>query len=152
MGLHRDQCLVVEGHPSLPVGVVFVSLLFQDWCWFGLVRPAEGLFQEPNEVCALEVRPRHCLQCGALGGVVGDSGLAEGVDPGGGFRRRWLLGIGGPGGRPFLARAPSGVEEVDDTLSCECIAAPLLGLWQGSCGVSLAHVLSPHEVLFVGGA
>ena len=25
--------------------------------------------------------------------------------------------------------APSGVEDVDDALSCRCLAVPLLGLW-----------------------
>ena len=44
--MHRDRRLVVEGHPPLPVGVIFVPLQVQDWCQFGLVRSAEGLLQE----------------------------------------------------------------------------------------------------------
>ena len=69
--MYRVRLLVVEGHPSLPVGVVFVPLWIQDRCWFGLVRPAEGLFQERKEVYSLGMRPGHGLQCGSLGGVVG---------------------------------------------------------------------------------
>ena len=67
--MHRDRRLVVEGHPPLPVGVRFVPLQVQDRCWFELVRSAEGLLQEPQEVCALRVWPGHGLQCGGLGGV-----------------------------------------------------------------------------------
>ena len=52
MGMHRDRRLVVEGHPPLPVGVIFVPLRLQDRCRFGLVRSAEGLLQEPQEVRA----------------------------------------------------------------------------------------------------
>ena len=40
-------------------------------------------------------------------------------------------GFWGPvvgGGGPCPALAPSGVEEVDDALSCGCLAVPLLGL------------------------
>ena len=59
--MHRDQRLVVEGHPSLPLGVVLVPLRVQDRCRFGLVRSAEGLLQEPQEVCALGVWPWHGL-------------------------------------------------------------------------------------------
>ena len=128
MGMYRDRCLVVEGYPPFPVGVIFVPLWVQDWCWFGLVRFAEGLLQEPQEVCALGVRPGHGLQCGGLGGVVGDRGLVEDVDAGVGFRRRRFLGTGSWGGGPCPALAPSGVEEVDDALSCGCPAVPLLGL------------------------
>ena len=53
VGVYGDCCLVVKGHPSLPVGLVFVPLSVQDWGRFGLVRPMEGLFQEPEKVCAL---------------------------------------------------------------------------------------------------
>ena len=150
--MHRDRRLVVEGHPLLPVGVVFVPLRVQDRCLFGLVLSAEGLFQGSKEVCTLEVPPGHGLQCGGLGGVVGDLGLLEDVDAGVGLRRRWMLGIGGCGGGPFPARAPSSVEEVDDTLSCGCLAVPLLGLGQGPCIVDLARVLGAGQVLCVGGA
>ena len=87
MGMHRDQRLVVEGHPPLRVGVIFVPLRVQDRCWFGLVRSAEGLLQEPQEVCALGVWPGQGLQCGGLRGVVGDRRLVEDVDAGVGFRR-----------------------------------------------------------------
>ena len=52
---------MVEGHPPLPVGVIFVPHRVQDRCWFGLVRSAEGLLQEPQEVCTLGVWPRHGL-------------------------------------------------------------------------------------------
>ena len=126
--MYRDRRLVVEGYPPFPVGVIFVSLWVQDRCWFGLVRFAEGLLQEPQEVCALGVRPGHGLQCGGLGGVVGDRGLVEDVDAGVGFCRRRFLGTGSWGGGPCPALAPSGVEEVDDALSCGCPAVPLLGL------------------------
>ena len=51
--MYRDRRLVVEGYPPFPVGVIFVPLRVQDRCWFGLVRSAEGLLQEPQEVCAL---------------------------------------------------------------------------------------------------
>ena len=61
VGMHRDRRLVVEGHPSLPVGVVLVPLRDKDRCRFGLVRSAEGLLQEHQEVCALGVWPRHGL-------------------------------------------------------------------------------------------
>ena len=61
MGMHRDRRLVVEGHPPLPVGVMLVPLRVQDRCRFGLVHFAEGLVQEPQEVCALGVWPRHGL-------------------------------------------------------------------------------------------
>ena len=74
------------------------------------------------------VRPGHGLQRGGLCGVVGDRGFVEYVDVGVGFRRRRLLGTGSCGGRPCPARNPSGVEEVDDTLSCGRLAIPLLGL------------------------
>ena len=97
-------------------------------CWFGLVRSAEHLLQEPQEVCALGVRPGHGLQCGGLGGVVGHRGLVEDVDAGVGFRRCRFLGTGSWGGGPCPALAPSGVEEVDDALSCGRLAVPLLGL------------------------
>ena len=60
--MHRDRRLVVDGHPSLPVGVVFITLRVQDRCRFGLVCSAEGLFQNPKEVCTLGVGPRHGLQ------------------------------------------------------------------------------------------
>ena len=63
-----------------------------------------------------------------------------------------LLGTGGRGGGPFPARAPSGVEEVHETLSCGCLAVPLLGLGQGPCVVDLARVLGAGEVLCRGGA
>ena len=59
--MHRDRRLVVEGHPPLPVGVILVPLLVQDRCRFGLVCSVEGLLQEPQEVCALAVWPRHGL-------------------------------------------------------------------------------------------
>ena len=150
--MYRDRCLVVEGHPSLLLGVVFVPLQVQNRCWLGQVKPAEGLFREPKEVCALGAWPGHGLQCGGLGGVLGDRGLVEDVDAGVGFRRRWLLGIGGPGDGPSPARAPSGVEEVDDTLGCGRLAASLLGLCQRPCDVDLARVLGAGEVLYVGGA
>ena len=143
---------MVGGHPSLPVGVVFVPIRIQDRCWFRLLRPAEDLFPEAKEVCALGVWPWHGPRCGGLGGVVRDRGLVEDDDAGVGFRRRWLLGIGGRRGGPSLARAPSGVEEVDDTLSWRRLAAPLLGLWQGPCVVNLACVLGAGEVLCDGGA
>ena len=110
------------------MGVIFVPLRVQDWCWFGLVRSAEGLLQEPQEVCALRVWPRHGLQCGGLGGVVGDRGLVEDVDAGVGFHRCRFLGTGRWGGVLCPALAPSGVEEVDDPLSCWCLAVPLPGL------------------------
>ena len=133
--MHRDRCLVVEGHLSLPVGVVFVLIRVQDRCWFGLARPAEGLFQERKEVFALGVRPGHSLQSGGHGGVIGDRGPREDVDAGVGFRRRWLLGIGGSGGGPLPARAPSGVEEVDDTLSCRPPCGSASGALTGAmCG------------------
>ena len=149
--MHRDLRPLVEGHPSLPVGVVFLPLRVQEWCCFGLVRPAEGLFQEPKEVCAFGMRPGHGLQYGGLGGVVGDRRLVEDVDAGVGFRRRWLLGTGGCGGGLFPGWAPSGVEEVDDTLTCGCLADPLLGLGQGRYLVDLARVLGAGEVLCVRG-
>ena len=152
IGMHRDQCLVVEGHSWLPVGVVFVLLQVQEWCWFGLVCPAEGLFQEPKEVRALGVRPGHGLQCGGLGRVVGHRGLVEDVDAGFSFRRCWWLGIRGRGGGSFPARALSGVKKVDDTLSRGRLAAPLLGLWQGPCVMDFACVLVAGEVLCVRGA
>ena len=126
--MHRDRRLVVEGQPRLPVGVIFVPLRVGDRCRFGLVRSAEGLLQEPQVVCALGAWPRHGLQCGGLGGVVGDRRLVEDVDAGVGFRRCRLLGTGSCGGGPCPARAPSGVKEVDDGLSCGCLAVPLLGL------------------------
>ena len=126
--MHRDRRLVVEGHPLFPVGVIFIPLRVQDRCRFGIVCSAEGLPQEPQESCALGVWPGHGLQCGCLGGVVGDRRLVEDVDAGLGFRRCWLLGTGSSGGGPRPARAPSGVEEVDDALSCGCLAVPLLGL------------------------
>ena len=44
VGVYRDQCLVVEGHASLLMGLVFVPLWFPDRRWFGLVCPAEALF------------------------------------------------------------------------------------------------------------
>ena len=88
----------------------------------------------------------------AFVGFVGDRGLIEDVDAGVGFRRRWLLGTDGCGGGPFLARALSGVEEVDDTLSCGCLAVPFLGLGQGQCVVDLTRVLGAGEVLCVEGA
>ena len=119
---------MVEGYPPLPVGVIFVPLRDKDRCRFGLVCSAEGLFPEPKEVCALGVLPGHGLQCGALGGVVGDRWFVDDVDAGVGLRRRRLLGTGSCGGGPCPARAPSGVEEVDDTLSCGRLAVPLLGL------------------------
>ena len=139
-------------YPFFPVGVVFVPLRVQDWCWLGPVRPAEGLFEEPKEVCALALRPGHGLQCGGLGGVVGDRGLIEDVDAGVGFRRRWLLGVGDRGGGPLTARALSGVEEVNDTVSCGCLATLPLGLWQRPCIVDFARVLGAGDVLCVGGA
>ena len=126
--MHRDRRLVVEGHPPLPVGVIFVRLRVQDRCWFGLVRSAEGLLQEPQEVCAFGVWPGHGLQCGGLGGVVGDRRLVEDVDAGVGFRWCRFLGTGSWGGGTCPALAPSGVEEVDEALSCGCLAVPLLGL------------------------
>ena len=46
--MYSDRCLVVEGYPPFPVGVIFVPLWVQDWCWFGLVCFAEGLLQEPK--------------------------------------------------------------------------------------------------------
>ena len=128
VGMHRDRLLVVEGHPPLPVGMKCVLLRVQDQCRFGLVRSAEGLLQEPQEVCASGVWPGHGLQCGGLVGVVGDRGLVEDVDAGAGFRRRRSLGTGSFGGGPCPARALSGVEEVDAALSCGCLGVPLLGL------------------------
>ena len=119
---------MVEGHPPLPVGDIFFPLRVQDRCRLGLVCSAVGLPQEPQEVCALGVWPGHGLQCGGLGEVVGDRGLVEDVDAGVGFRRRRFLGTSSCGGGPCPARAPSGVEEVDDALSCGCLAVPLLGL------------------------
>ena len=83
--MHRDRRLVVEGHALLPVGVIFVHLQVQDRCRFRLVRSAEGLPQERQEVCALRVWPGHGLQCGGLGRVVGDRGLVEDVDAGVGW-------------------------------------------------------------------
>ena len=77
------------------------------------------------------VPPWHGLQCGGLGGVLGDRGLVEDINAGMGFRMSWLLGTGGCGGGLFPARASSGVEELDDTLSCECLAVLLLGLQAG---------------------
>ena len=74
------------------------------------------------------MRAGHGLQCGGLGGVVGDRGFIEDIDAGVGFCRRRLLGTGSCGGGPCPARAPSGVEEVDDTLSCGRRAVLLLGL------------------------
>ena len=50
-----------RGTPLLPVGVILVPLRVLDQCQFGLVRSAEGLLQEPQEVCALGVWPRHRL-------------------------------------------------------------------------------------------
>ena len=150
--MHRDRRLVVEGHPSLPVGMVLVPLRVQDWCRFGLVCSAEGLFKKPQEVWAFGVRPGHDLQCGSLGGVVGDRGLVEDVDAGGGFCRRQLLGTGSCGAEPCPARAPSGVEEVDDALSCGRLPFPLLGLGLGPCVVDLARVLGAGEVPHVGDA
>ena len=136
--MHREQRLVVEGHPPLPVGVILVPLWVQDRCRFGRFRSAEGLLQEPKEVCDLGVRPGHGLQSGGLGGAVGDRGLGEDVDAGVGFRRRELLGTSSCGSGPCPAQAPSGVEEVDDTLSCGGLAVPLLGLGWGPCIVDLA--------------
>ena len=101
--MHRDRRLVVEGHPPLPVGVIFVPLLVQDRCRFRLVRAPECLLQEPQKVCAFGVWPGHGLQCGGLGGVLGNRGLVEDVDAGVGFRRRRLLGTGS-----FWGRAVSG--------------------------------------------
>ena len=92
------------------------------------LRSAEGLLQEPQEVCAFVVQPGHGLQCGGLGGVVADRGLVEDVDAGVGFRRCRFLGTGSWGGGPRPALAPSGVGEVDDALSCGCLAVPLQGL------------------------
>ena len=132
--MHRDPRLVVEGHPPLPVGVILVPLRVQDRCRFGLVRSAEGLLQEPKEVCALGVRPGHGLQCGGLGVVVGDRGFVEAVDAGVGFRRGRLLGTASCGGGLCPARAPSGVEEVDDGLSCGRLAVPL---WDCGTGHAL---------------
>ena len=152
MGIHRHRCLVVDGHPSLPVCVVFVPLRVQDRCQFGLVRSAEGLFQESKEVCALGLRPGHGLQCGGPVGVVGDRGLVEDDDTGLVFRRRRLLLIGGRGSGLSPARAQSGVQEFDDTVSSGCLAAPPLGLGQGPCVLDLARVLGAGEVLCVGGA
>ena len=110
------------------MGVIFVPLRVQDRCRFGLVRSAEGLFEQPKEVCALGVWPGHGLQCGGPGGVVGDRGFLKDVDAGVGFRRRRSLGTGSCGGGPCPARAPSGVDDVDDTLSCRRLAVPLLVL------------------------
>ena len=73
--MYRDRCLVVEGHFLLPVGVVFVPLPVQDWCWFGLVCPVEVRFLKPQEVCTLAVWPGHGMRCGGLGGVIDDRGL-----------------------------------------------------------------------------
>ena len=126
--MHCDRHLVVEGNPLLPVDVIFVPLRVQDRWRFGLVRSAKGLFQEPREVCALGVWPGYGLQCGGLGRVVGDRGLVGDLVAGVGFRRCRLLGAGSCGGRPCPSPAPSGVEEVDDALSCRCLAVPLLGL------------------------
>ena len=44
-----------------------------------------GLAPGPQEVCALGVWPGHGLQCGGLGGVVGDRRLVEDVDAGPGL-------------------------------------------------------------------
>ena len=44
-----------------------------------------------------------------------------------GFRRRRFFGTGSCGGGLCPSRAPSGVEEVDDALSCGCLAVSLLG-------------------------
>ena len=104
--MYRDRHLVVEGYPPFPVGVIFVPLRVQDRGWFGLVRSAEGLLQEPQEVCALGVRPGHGLQCGGLGGVVGDRGLVEDVDAGVGFCRCRFLGTGRLGGRAVSGPGP----------------------------------------------
>ena len=95
------------------------------------------------------VWPGHSLQCGGLGGVVADRGLVEDVDAAVGICTRWLLGICGRGGGPSPARAPSCVEEVDDSLSCGGFVAPLLGLWQGQCVVDFPRVLGAGEVLCV---
>ena len=146
--MHRDRCIVVAGHPSLPVGVVFVPLRV----WFGMAHRMKGLFKEPKDVCSLGLWAGHGLQCGGLGGAVGDCGLVEDVDTGVGFRRCWLLGIGGRGCGPSPARPPSGVEGVDATLRCGRPAAPILGLWQGPCVVDFAPVLGAVEVLCVAGA
>ena len=52
----------------------------------------------------------------------------EDVDAGVSFRRRRFLGTGSRGGGPCPARAPSGIEEVDDALNCRCLAVSLPGL------------------------
>ena len=95
---------------------------------FNWVQP---LFNRYAQRCAkgvTRVWPGHGLQCGGLGGVVGDRRLVEDVDAGVDFRRCRLLGTGSCGGGPCPARASSGVEEVDDALSCGCLAVPLLGM------------------------
>ena len=86
------------------MGVIFVPLRVQDWCQFGLVCSAEGLFQDPKEVCALGVWPGHGLQCGGLRGVVGDRGFVEDVAAGAGFRRLRLLATGSFGPDPVRRR------------------------------------------------
>ena len=100
----------------------------------------------------MKVWPRHYLQCGSLGGLVGDRGLLEGVDSRAGFRRRWLLGIGDRGGGPSPVQAPSRVEGVSDTLGCGRLAALIFGAVAGPCVVDFARVLRVDQVLCFGGA
>ena len=114
VGMHRDQQIVVEGRPPVASGRDICSPLGPGSV---LVRagPLCGkLVPGPQEVCALGVLPGHGLQCGSLGGVVGDRRLIEDVDAGVGFCRCRLLGIGSCGGGACPARPLSGIEEVND--------------------------------------
>ena len=94
--------------------------------------------------------PGHGLEPRGLGGVVGDRRLFEDGYAGTGFRGCWLLGTGGRGGKPSPARALSGVEGVDDTLSPWRRATTLPGLLQGPCAVDFARVCGSGETLCVG--
>ena len=53
------------------------------------------------------------------------------------------------GGGPSPVLAWSGVEEINDTLSCWHLATPLLGLWSGPCAENSARVCGEGEVLCV---
>ena len=117
--MHRDRRLVVEGHPLLP-GPGSVLVRVGPLC--------EGLAPGTPGGLRLGVWPGHGLQCGGLGGVVGDRRLVEDVDAGVGFCRCRFLGTGSWGGGACPALDPSGVEEADDALSFRCLAVPLLGL------------------------
>ena len=116
--MHRDRRLVVEGHTLLPVGVVFVPLWVQDRCRFGLVALRRACSRNPKRSAPWGCGP----------GMACSVAVVEDVDAGVRFRRRRFLGTGSCWGWLCPARAPSAVEEVDDALSCRCLAVPLLGL------------------------